>query len=253
MAFKLQSILSVFSIYPQKTIHAFASIPWYLFDLFKYSRLSNNEKIHILPSLHDKHSQAASLGEYFWQDLLVAQLILSSNPEKVVDVGSRIDGYVSHVASQRQIFVMDIRPLAHKIPNVEFMQYDITSRTASPPIVTDCLTCLHTLEHVGLGRYGDLVDPSSWITALGNLSDFLSPNGILWLSVPVGRKCVKFNTHRVFDFNELLAQATLLGLKPMHAAVYTSSRMSPILSIDEAQSTINPNQYNLVIINFRKL
>ena len=48
-------------------------------------------------------------GHYFHQDLLVARKIFQHNPQKHVDIGSRTDGFVAHVATFREIEVFDIR------------------------------------------------------------------------------------------------------------------------------------------------
>ena len=65
-------------------------------------------------------------GHYFHQDLLVAKFINDNKPKRHVDVASRIDGFVAHVASFREIEVLDIRPLPksqHK--NIKFKQTDL--------------------------------------------------------------------------------------------------------------------------------
>ena len=53
----------------------------------------------------------AASGHYFHQDLLVARDVFARNPTRHIDVGSRVDGFVAHVASFREIEVVDIRPL----------------------------------------------------------------------------------------------------------------------------------------------
>ena len=78
------------------------------------------------PLFFDKKTSAGSAyGGYFWQDLYVAQRIFKNNPERHIDVGSRIDGFVAHVATFRPIEVIDVRPLNSTIPNVQFTQLDI--------------------------------------------------------------------------------------------------------------------------------
>ncbi len=71
------------------------------------------------PCLDDRGSNAGSAkGHYFHQDLLVARRIYANAPKKHVDVGSRVDGFVAHVAAYREIEVLDVRPLTSNIPNV---------------------------------------------------------------------------------------------------------------------------------------
>jgi len=63
----------------------------------------------------------------------------------------------------------------------------------------ESLSCMHVVEHVGLGRYGDPIDPDGWSAALAELSRIVEPGGRLYLGVPVGRERLEFNAHRVFD------------------------------------------------------
>ncbi|MDB5798483.1 MAG: hypothetical protein JWP36_2385 [Paucimonas sp.] len=116
-----------------------------------------------------------------------------------MDVGSRIDGFVAHVASFREIEVFDIRPLSPSIPGVVFKQADFMSSSSVPQAYCDSLSCLHALEHFGLGRYGDPINPQGYVLGLQNFARILKKGGTLYLSVPVGRERVEFNAHRVFD------------------------------------------------------
>ena len=64
-------------------------------------------------------------GHYFHQDLLVARLINEHNPKRHVDVASRTDGFVAHVASFRKIEVLDLRPTQAKVENISFKIADL--------------------------------------------------------------------------------------------------------------------------------
>ncbi len=65
------------------------------------------------------------------------------------------------------------------------------------------LSCLHVAEHIGLGRYGDPLDPQGTERAAAELARVLAPGGRLWFSLPVGRPRVNFNAHRVHDPREV--------------------------------------------------
>lgn len=161
---------------------------------------------HRYPVWADYRKQAgSSKGDYFHQDLLVASLIHENAPQKHIDVGSRIDGFVAHVAAFRKIQVLDIRPLTslgHS--NIEFIQADLMSMNCSLP-TADSISCLHAIEHFGLGRYGDPVDPEGYQKGFSNLVDMLEANGTLYISFPIGRQNeVHFNAHRVFHPQDIL-------------------------------------------------
>jgi hypothetical protein len=115
-----------------------------------------------------------------------------------VDVGSRIDGFVAHVALFRPIEVMDIRPARSFDPNVRFVQVDVSDPEKVPENYTDSLSCLHALEHFGLGRYGDPLLADGWKRGIQSFSRLLQPQGRLYLSVPIGRQRIEFNAHRIF-------------------------------------------------------
>jgi SAM-dependent methyltransferase len=145
-------------------------------------------------------SAGSASGHYFHQDLLVAQFIHDAAPRRHVDVGSRVDGFVAHVASFRAIDVLDIRPMppiGH--PNISFVQADLARHDASLDACTDSLSCLHVLEHIGLGRYGDPIDPEGHRKGLDALARMVEPGGRLYISSPIGRRRICFNAHRVFD------------------------------------------------------
>tara|TARA_B100000886_G_C20393280_1_gene479251 strand:- start:104 stop:874 length:771 start_codon:yes stop_codon:yes gene_type:complete len=155
--------------------------------------------------LNDFESEAGyAKGEYFHQDLHIAHLIFNANPKRHIDVGSRIDGFVSHVAAFREIEVIDIRPLKKSIhKNIKFIQADLMYPQDIEK--TDSLSCLHAIEHFGLGRYKDPIDINGHIKGIRNLISLLKKDGTFYLSFPVGHKdMIFFNAHRVFHPKTIL-------------------------------------------------
>lgn len=79
--------------------------------------------------MHDRFLEGGVIkSEYFWQVLLVSRWINEANPRKQVDIGSRVDGFVAHVASFREIEVLDVRPITTEIPGVKFINPTLTSQ-----------------------------------------------------------------------------------------------------------------------------
>jgi len=144
-------------------------------------------------------------GHYFHQDLLVAQHIYKAQPVKHVDIGSRIDGFVAHVASFREIEVIDIRALSNELPNVKFVQADMMNPIGDRlKNYSDSVSSLHAMEHFGLGRYGDPIDAEGYLKGLNNVYEILQSGGTFYFSVPIGPQRVEFNAHRVFSIRYLL-------------------------------------------------
>ena len=159
----------------------------------------------LYPCLEDAENESGvASGHYFHQDLLVAGRVYANNPVKHVDIGSRIDGFVAHVASFRKIEVFDIRELSNTIPNINFRRFDLIDSNFSLRDYCDSLSCLHALEHFGLGRYGDEINYEGHLIGWENIYKTLKKGGKLYFSVPIGPQRIEFNAHRVFSVKYLL-------------------------------------------------
>jgi SAM-dependent methyltransferase len=208
----IYSLLVTFGIDPRKTLYSVKGLPGYFWDFWQLkSQKSSIERVfhfgRLYPCLGERYAESgAAKGHYFHQDLLVARRIYANNPRTHVDVGSRVDGFVAHIASFRQIHVIDIRPLPTAIPNVRFMQADLMETDVAVDLIDYCdsLSCLHAIEHFGLGRYGDPVNYDGYLLGLSNLQRILKRSGKLYFSVPIGPQRIEFNAHRIFSVNYLL-------------------------------------------------
>lgn len=181
------------------------ALPRFIRDYLTFRRLvqqSDDFRItRLYPCLGDDRQESGQAsGHYFHQDILVARKIFENHPMRHIDVGSSVGGFVAHVAVFRQIEVFDIRQLTTTCGNIVFRQLDIMQPIPSEYIACcDSLSCLHTLEHFGLGRYGDKLDASGHLVGFHNLASLLAPGGKFYLSVPIGPQRVEFNGHRVFS------------------------------------------------------
>lgn len=195
--------------YLLKRLRSLGYLPSYVQDYKKFKQLSKQLSIFplgkLFPIVTDKYEESATLsGFYFYQDLLVAQKIYRANPLKHVDIGSRIDGFVAHVASFREIELFDIRPLTHPITQVTFTQADIMDIDTSLHDYADSISSLSVLEHFGLWRYGDTLDPEGYLKWFESIYKILKPGGTFYFSVPIGPQRVEFNAHRVFSLDYLI-------------------------------------------------
>jgi SAM-dependent methyltransferase len=163
----------------------------------------------VRPILTDKTTESGTLsGHYFHQDLLVAKRVFLAAPTKHVDIGSRTDGFVAHVASFREIEVFDIRPLENKIGNINFVQADFMRPNEALFEYTDSISCLHAIEHFGLGRYNDPIDVNGHLKGLDTINKVLRKGGKFYFSTPIGPQRIEFNAHRVFGLAYLLKLLT---------------------------------------------
>lgn len=244
---------------PRKLLRSIWATPWFIGSLFKFRR-EYQGVLEIMPCLQDGGDRAGTIDdEYFWQDLEVARRIFLRAPIRHLDIGSRIDGFVAHVASFRNVEVMDIRPLEVAIPGITFHQADITNNSTHVDIGIvpgsyDSISCLHALEHFGLGRYGDPIGTKLYISALKNIASLLSKNGIFYLSTPIGQERVVFNANWIFDPIKLIRVVESLGLRLTQ--LKTFSKASTML-IDQSIDIVNlqmlsNERYQLGLFSFEK-
>ncbi|MBF0430913.1 MAG: DUF268 domain-containing protein [Fibrobacteria bacterium] len=202
--------MSLLGFNPSRTIKSMLNLPSFFVQLMQLKKQGATSAHFwpmgkITPFFDDKSSQSGNIGGYYFnQDLLVANKIFKQNPQKHVDVGSRIDGFVAHVASFRTIEVFDIRPLQCDTHSIKFVQADLMQVDDKFNNYCDSLSCLHALEHFGLGRYGDPISYEGYIKGFKNLYTFLKPDGKFYFSVPIGPQRIEFNAHRVFSIRHLL-------------------------------------------------
>ena len=209
---RILDFLGFFGIDLYKMGYAFSGLILFLRD---YRELSKQRKFfgsqfpfaRIYPCLDDKFAKSGiARGHYFHQDLLVAKKIFANKPELHVDIGSRIDGFVAHVASFREIEVFDIRDLDSQVSNIKFTCLDLMGQI-NPSFFEYCdsLSSLHAIEHFGLGRYGDPIKYDGYMLGLNNIYNILKKNGTFYFSVPIGPQRTEFNAHRVFSLEYLMA------------------------------------------------
>ena len=207
---KLLTTLRFWGLDPILFLKNIKGIPFFFKDLqnIKKQRILNGAKkefpLKYYPVLTDKFAKAGTMsGHYFHQDLLVAKKIYAANPAKHVDIGSRVDGFIAHVAVFREIEVFDVRELNSTIDNIRFKKANLMEIPANMHNYCDSISALHSIEHFGLGRYGDPVDYFGHVKAIKNIVQILKPSGIFYFSVPIGKQRIEFNAHRVFSVSYL--------------------------------------------------
>lgn len=186
---------------------------WFYADFAELKRQKGKDSTFSISSLYpiltEKYDQGGTMnGHYFHQDLFVARLIYSAKPVKHLDIGSRTDGFVAHVASYREIELIDIREISSKVKNVVFRKADLMELPIDMIDYCDSISSLHAIEHFGLGRYNDPIDYWGYLKAINNISKILKQGGRFYFSVPIGPQRIEFNAHRVFAVDYLIGILT---------------------------------------------
>lgn len=100
-----------------------------------------------------------------------------------------------------RVTIFDVRRIDVDVPGLSFEQVDLGSGGIREELGEKfhLVTCISTVEHVGLGRYGDKLDPDGDFKLVQGIREILKPGGLLICSVPVGPGCVVYNLHRVYS------------------------------------------------------
>lgn len=171
-------------------------------DLKLYKKLNKEDRFKnidfdIFSCLNDNTSTTPFDAHYIYHPAWAARIVKKINPEFHVDISSTL-----HFCTLLSAFIKtrfyDYRPANLTLDNLSSQQADLTNLPFESNSIFS-LSCMHTIEHIGLGRYGDAVDPEGDTKAIKELKRVCGVNGNLLLVVPVGIKKIKFNAHRIYD------------------------------------------------------
>jgi len=190
---------------PFQVIKSITAYGPYLLDIRNYSIMQGAEQINITdlyPCLGEKSTTSSFDKHYFYLNIWAAQRIIDNKPFLHVDVGSKVD-FVGFMTCLTKVISIDIRPLEANLDNFKSEKGSILSMPFDDCTV-DSLSCLHVAEHIGLGRYGDPLNPNGTELAAKELSRVLAVGGNLFFAVPVGKPKLCFNAHRIHSPNQII-------------------------------------------------
>jgi SAM-dependent methyltransferase len=168
-------------------------------------------KEEIFPCLNDNTGSTPFDAHYIYHPAWAARIVREINPDMHIDISSTL-----HFCSILSAFIKtefyDYRPAALNLANLASLHADLTSLHFADNSILS-LSCMHTLEHIGLGRYGDPLNPDGDLKAFGELKRVCAPGGNLLIVVPVGVKRLQFNAHRIYNPFEIIGYMDGFSLK----------------------------------------
>jgi SAM-dependent methyltransferase len=197
---------------PRPVIGAFY-LPHFFRDWRNFQRLSPEDKLRwqdSYPCLVDQVVATPFDPHYFYQGAWLARRLAETKPVLHLDIGSSALTMGVLSATSPTVF-LDFRPLKVNLTQFTSIAGDAAQLPFKDASVHS-LSCLHVIEHIGLGRYGDRLNPGGSRTAFMELARVLAKGGKLYLAVPVGRQRICFNAHRVFSPQTILTWETGLSL-----------------------------------------
>lgn len=184
---------------PLRVARGFSGLAWYARDLRAYRRMGGDDVAwrDLWPTVHERTATSGIDAHYFFLNGWAARRVVSAAPRRHVDVGSQT-GFVNVLAAAVPTVFVDYRPLKARQSSLVPMAGDLLRLPFADASVSS-LSCLHVIEHVGLGRYGDPLDTRGSRRAAAELARVLAPGGQLLVGLPVGMPRTCFNAHRIHD------------------------------------------------------
>lgn len=141
---------------------------------------------------------------YIYHPAWAARVLKHINPTKHIDVSSVLS-FCSIVSAFIQTEFYDYRPADLSMSGLFCGKADLTNLHFDDNSI-ESLSCMHTVEHIGLGRYGDPIDPDADMKAISELKRVVKPGGSLLFVVPVGVPKLQFNAHRIYSYEMVQEQ-----------------------------------------------
>jgi SAM-dependent methyltransferase len=168
----------------------------------RYNQLSSpenrNSPDYLYPCLGDDTSETILEPTYFYQDAWAFEKIVEAQPSCHFDVGSQ-NKFVALLSKVFPVTMVDIRPLSLPLKTINFVKGSILELPFEDGSI-ESLSSLCVVEHIGLGRYGDSLDPLGTEKAVAELKRVVKPGGNLYVSLPLDDdNRTYFNAHRAFS------------------------------------------------------
>jgi hypothetical protein len=174
-------------------------------------RFSLDEE-NLYPCLFDDTTETGFDRHYVYHPAWATRIIINNKPSKHIDISSTLH-FCSMLSAILPVEFYDYRPAKLELPNLKSLPGDLMNLPFESSSI-ESLSCMHTVEHVGLGRYGDPLDYDGDIKAINELKRVLAVGASLLFVVPLGAKdTICFNAHRIYSKNQVLSLFSDLVLK----------------------------------------
>lgn len=188
--------------------------PSFLKECFEFKKLDKSKRwplniFNLTPFLQDRTAMTNFEPHYIYHPAWAARILRKNNPAFHVDISSTLS-FATIVSAFLPVKFYDYRPAFLNLEGLESAAADLNKLPFADNSISS-LSCMHVVEHIGLGRYGDKIDPDGDIKAIKELIRVLAPGGSLLFVVPVGKLKVAFNAHRVYSYERILE--TFVGLE----------------------------------------
>jgi hypothetical protein len=195
---------------------AYRKIKWlfsfyhFVFEFFRFRNMAQkcSHRFRVdwsdrYPCLTDRTTTTSFDRHYIYHPAWAARVLAQTRPLLHIDISSSLN-FCTTVSAFIPVRFYDYRPAELGLSDLESAHADLLALPFADNSVAS-LSCMHVVEHVGLGRYGDQLDPDGDLKAITELRRVLAKGGDLLLVVPVGNPArVMFNAHRIYGYDQII-------------------------------------------------
>jgi len=231
------------------------SYPRFIRDYRRFSQLASRAPARFdmrwsqrRPCLSDQTVETAFDRHYVLHPAWACRVLAKNRPSLHIDISSSLH-FVTTASAFIPVDFYDYRPARLELSNLNSRRADLMKLPFQDGSV-ESISCMHVIEHVGLGRYGDPLDPEGDLKAASELVRVVSPGGSLLMVVPVGMPQVQFNGHRIYTY-ELVMQM-FRGLNLQQAALIPDSALEGDLMLAAPADAFNRQEYGCGCFWFKR-
>jgi SAM-dependent methyltransferase len=191
----------------KKTIRIILT-PFILKDYFAFKKAAKSNRFSIslkdfYPQVKDKTIKTGFDRHYVYHTSWAARKVKEINPFKHIDISSSLY-FCGIVSAFTDVDFYDYRPADLKLSRLRSLEGNLHKLPFDTNSVLS-ISCMHTIEHIGLGRYGDPIDSEGDIKAINELKRVVMHGGNLLFVTPVGKPKIEFNAHRIYSYEQIIS------------------------------------------------
>lgn len=180
-------------------------IPGFLLDYYNFKKRAPEWPCRIidaLPVFHERTTLMSFDKQYVYHTGWAARVLREISPKLHIDISSSIM-FSSIMSAFIPIEHYDYRRPILNLVGLECGNQDLLNLRFKDGSISS-LSCMHVIEHIGLGRYGDPINPTGDLEAAKELKRVLAPGGHLIIVVPLAECArIRFNGHRIYDYKRI--------------------------------------------------
>jgi hypothetical protein len=161
--------------------------------------------------LKEKTAESEFDRHYIYHTAWAARAVARIRPKYHIDISSSLY-FCSIISAYVPVRFYEFRPPALALDNLTVETADLLNLPFETGSVSS-ISCMHVVEHAGLGRYGDPIDPDADCKAIGELTRVCAIGGSVLFVVPVGKPRLAFNALRVYSPLQISEYFASLSLK----------------------------------------